>query len=230
AGQVNGVMNRRNGTKGTNGTKEAVPKRTALVHLFSNGGMISFHRLNAFLNAHYSHTNNTHSASTSTSSSSSKTVTSTITTHLRVSGIILDSTPSYTANVNQAARALTTTIKNPVLSFLAGVFIRVFYLSQMFIDKWILGREGAGPILPARRELQDPKVWGCPRLYLYSKADDLIDWEGVQRHARETREAGVEVREKCWETSAHVQHLRAHPEEYKALVDAFLEDIQKKQV
>jgi len=53
-----------------------------------------------------------------------------------------------------------------------------------------------------------------PRLYLYSKIDELIPYKDVEAHGREARERGVEVRMERFEKSTHVGHARVEGERY----------------
>lgn len=54
-----------------------------------------------------------------------------------------------------------------------------------------------------REEIWDAKV---SRLYMYSKADEVVSWEDVRDHAKEAREVkGFEsVREEVFEKAPHV--------------------------
>lgn len=60
------------------------------------------------------------------------------------------------------------------------------------------------------------------KLYMYSKADDLIAWEDVEIHAAQSRERGYETDVEVFEGSGHVGHMRAHPEKYwKSIQEAW---------
>ncbi|KAF4994604.1 hypothetical protein FDECE_13061 [Fusarium decemcellulare] len=59
--------------------------------------------------------------------------------------------------------------------------------------------------------LVDPRV---PRLYLYSKVDELVDWEAVASHGFEARKKGYHVEEVVFNNSAHCAHLLEDTEKY----------------
>lgn len=48
----------------------------------------------------------------------------------------------------------------------------------------------------------------CPQLFLYSRADKLINYNDVEYFVAERQKLGVPVVTKCWDDSAHVQHYR----------------------
>ncbi|KAI6234024.1 Transmembrane protein 53 [Aphelenchoides fujianensis] len=55
------------------------------------------------------------------------------------------------------------------------------------------------------------------QLFLYSKADPLIDYRNVEEFAEIQRKAGVRVETKRWEESGHIQHYAHDPREYERL-------------
>lgn len=67
-------------------------------------------------------------------------------------------------------------------------------------------------------ELNEPGLLsnGVPRLYLYSKADKLVDWREVEAHARSAEERGASGKTELvrFETSEHVAHIREDAEKY----------------
>lgn len=82
----------------------------------------------------------------------------------------------------------------------------------------------------ARREkayhdkvITDPMC--VPSLYVYSKADQLVDYRMVERVFR-SRSQHKPV-SKCFEASPHVAHCKAHPEEYTAMVQQLIEGASK---
>ncbi|KAI5863658.1 DUF829-domain-containing protein [Durotheca rogersii] len=54
----------------------------------------------------------------------------------------------------------------------------------------------------------------APRLYMYSKADDLIGWEDVEAHAAVAQSRGYTTVLERFDNSPHVGHMRMHPERY----------------
>jgi hypothetical protein len=69
-------------------------------------------------------------------------------------------------------------------------------------------------------------VWNnymrVPALILVSQNDRIGTAEANQKLTRVWRDLGIDVTWKCWDKSAHVQHLPKHPKEYEELIDRFL--------
>ena len=57
-----------------------------------------------------------------------------------------------------------------------------------------------------------------PRLYVFSKEDQLVPWKVVQQHADTAKASGLNVRCEVYEESAHVAHMRLDPKRYWASV------------
>jgi pimeloyl-ACP methyl ester carboxylesterase len=65
----------------------------------------------------------------------------------------------------------------------------------------------------------------CPVLLLHSEDDALSPAAFIRAFETELRRNGrTNVRRVCWQQSAHVAHLRRHPEEYTAAVRQWLDD------
>lgn len=54
----------------------------------------------------------------------------------------------------------------------------------------------------------------CPQLFLYSKADKLVDYHIIEKFAALRRNLGLEIVQHCWSDSPHVQHYRLYPTAY----------------
>ena len=67
-----------------------------------------------------------------------------------------------------------------------------------------------------------------PLLFLYSKKDWMIPWTWVRDVVKAKQQQNPKrlIREKLFEDSPHVAHLRVYPEEYKRLVKDFVQDCQ----
>lgn len=71
-----------------------------------------------------------------------------------------------------------------------------------------------------------------PRLVLYSKTDKFAPYKDIDKFVDALRDRGIDVTQRCWEESAHVNHYREHTEEYLSLLNAFLDkclDIYRKE-
>ncbi|KAJ6144176.1 hypothetical protein N7470_008071 [Penicillium chermesinum] len=53
-----------------------------------------------------------------------------------------------------------------------------------------------------------------PRLYLYSKEDEIIWWEDLEEIVAQVKMEGFQVDMEMFEGSSHVGHMRLHPEQY----------------
>ncbi|KAG8212943.1 hypothetical protein J3R82DRAFT_11304 [Butyriboletus roseoflavus] len=45
-------------------------------------------------------------------------------------------------------------------------------------------------------------------LYVFSKKDELVPWQEVQKHADAAKKSGLNARCEVYEESAHVAHMR----------------------
>jgi hypothetical protein len=66
------------------------------------------------------------------------------------------------------------------------------------------------------RSIIDPEFVDitASRLYIASKADDIILWKHVVENGEHAREKGYDARIKLFQDSPHVGHMRMYPEEY----------------
>lgn len=62
-----------------------------------------------------------------------------------------------------------------------------------------------------------------PQLYLYSSADGLIPSDHVETFMAQQAQRGVDVSSHRWDDSAHCEHLRVHPQQYRQLVSSFVQ-------
>jgi len=53
-----------------------------------------------------------------------------------------------------------------------------------------------------------------PRLYVYSRADEMVPFDEVKLHVARVREVGLNVKEEVFEDSPHVAHARTEPVRY----------------
>lgn len=60
-----------------------------------------------------------------------------------------------------------------------------------------------------RADLLDPQLFSThtPRLYCFSKADAMVDWRAVAKHAVEAEQAGYRVRSELFSGSPHCGHI-----------------------
>ncbi|KAG5949996.1 hypothetical protein E4U53_005580 [Claviceps sorghi] len=96
------------------------------------------------------------------------------------------------------------------------------------------GRQSEGAWRVWAVNQSDLETKDARRLCLYSREDDLILWEDIDRHVAETRRLGWEIEAEVFEGSGHVGHMRMHPGQYWGAVGrswermvGFLEALQK---
>ena len=67
-----------------------------------------------------------------------------------------------------------------------------------------------------RAGLNDKRLFPAeaPRLYIYSKADEMVWWEDVEEHAKAAEDLGWKVERASFEGSAHVGHMLEDGERY----------------
>ncbi|CAG2174105.1 unnamed protein product, partial [Oppiella nova] len=120
----------------------------------------------------------------------------------RIKGIVFDSVVPIEELPNGVSRSLTA---NP---FLYKVFNRI-------ATKYYRASSEA--------------VWNIhmrvPALVLVSQNDRIGTASANKKLTDVWRDLGIDVTFKCWEKSAHVQHLPKHPIEYEELIDNFLNKV-----
>jgi len=132
-----------------------------------------------------------------------------------IDALILDSGPAigdYARGV-AAIMALAPTspvVRYPVL-FLLNVLLRLLWVRDTVLRRKTVVRR-------TYFELNEPGLLpnGIPRLYLYSKADKMVDWREVEAHARNAEESGASGKAELvrFERSEHVAHIREDAGKY----------------
>ncbi|KAJ7183291.1 hypothetical protein C8R46DRAFT_1066488 [Mycena filopes] len=141
------------------------------------------------------------------------------------SAFIIDSAPGGDT-MAKGVLAVVSPIKNKWVRLLAkGAFFVVFSLWRLLGE--LLRRPN--PIRHMMGALRNPQVvpWidaRTPRLYLYSKMDNMVPWVDVAEHAAQSAAEGLDVRSVCFEKSPHVSHARLYPERYWAAVKSVWDD------
>lgn len=167
-----------------------------ILHIFSNGGAQSFCQLAAAYRA-------------ATGGA------------LPVRTVVCDSVPGR-ATWRRSFTAMTLSLpKNPFLRPIGSGIVCIFVACAFVCDE-AFGLENV--VDKARRQLLNQHFLDShvPRLYLYSKADELVGWQDVADHAEAARKSGVkDVHEVVFEKSSHVNHVKEDEERYwKGVVDS----------
>lgn len=126
-------------------------------------------------------------------------------------GLVLDSvtfledSPRGTAVAATSSRPLQLLIQSAMISYY--LLLLPFTLAQY---------------LPVSKVLKTSQL---PALFLYSLDDQMTSTKRIRKLISLWKSRGVDVREKVWATSDHVQHFRIHNQEYVAEVERFLKDL-----
>ena len=142
------------------------------------------------------------------------------------SAIIFDSCPGEATYLRSYQAMSHSLPKSPLAQYLGPLLIHVtlclFYLA-IFVCQF------ESVLTRSRRCLNDPEMFGLdvPRLYVFSKADELVPYGDVQVHAEDARKKGyAEVRQVLFEDSAHCAHAMAHKDEYWGAVEGVVEGLK----
>lgn len=164
------------------------PHAKIVLHLFSNGGAHTICQLAKLYRKYYSQA-------------------------LPLMGTILDSAPGRATYKRSIAAMSVGLPKFFPLRFL-GILILHVACIVIWLQRHILGSENV--ITRVRRELNDPLLFltEARRVYIYSKTDEMVDWETVEEHADEAEEDGVHVERERFGNSKHVGHMMEDSDRY----------------
>lgn len=116
--------------------------------------------------------------------------------------------------------AFSIAIRNPVVRCIALVLIYIVHAFRLSLHV-VFGVETVGTRY--LKALLNPRLlpWmnsQTPRLYVFSKKDELVPWQGVQQHVEAAKKSGLSVWCEVYEKSAHVAHMRLDPKRYWASI------------
>jgi hypothetical protein len=192
-----------------------------LVHTFSNGGCHSLSTLVTLLNKGKP-TSSSKSAITPTPESSSLRT-------LRTSAVIMDSCPGKFDNIHSSIQAFSTITTNPYLKnlIIKPLLYTIFGILTVFFR--ILRKKPPIEISVGRIASTVTTVPG-PRLFLHSKADELVLWKDTQDWIEMARkeEGAYLVKTRLWEDAEHVGIARKYYGEYWTEVETFLDEVDSK--
>jgi pimeloyl-ACP methyl ester carboxylesterase len=145
------------------------------------------------------------------------------------SGLILDSCPGEGAYLKTVRGFIIASGANKMTPL-----PRLFFQAAAYLGVWIgrsvipcmMGTSNA--IVLAARGLNDGLLLetNVPRLYLYSRLDELVPLEEVASHVKDAKERGyLDVQECLFEDTRHCAHLKGDPEKYWSSVLFFLKKI-----
>ena len=138
------------------------------------------------------------------------------------SAIIFDSCPG-TATYQRTIQALTLSMPKSSLTRYLGPPILHIVLCLLYLALFLTRADDS--ITRIRKQLSDHKLFNpeVPRLYIYSKADQLVPYQDVKSHADDAKVQGYRATsEVLFETSAHCAHAMAYKEQYWEAVGGLL--------
>lgn len=145
--------------------------------------------------------------------------------------LVVDSTPgstSFLQNAGPWSRAMALGASGWLpLPFIVTQALACLFLAALHGFGWLIGASSAAAYSVAAVNNEELCEKAARRLYLYSKEDDIIYWEDIEKHAAQARQRGYEVDMDMFEGTPHVGHLRQHPEQYWGAVKKTWEEAVK---
>ncbi|KAG9238921.1 hypothetical protein BJ875DRAFT_449867 [Amylocarpus encephaloides] len=171
---------------------DPAPGRRVLVHVLSNGGVLSF--VDACVEY--------------------KKITGRV---LGAESMVLDSAPG-TFEFASAYYAMSMGFPKGALYYPVAALTSVL-LGGYIVAKNVFGVDTL--VEESRARLNDWELVdrGAKRLYIYSEEDRVVSFDAVEEHANEAKNEGVDVEMVKFERSAHVQHMLNGGERYWGLVE-----------
>ncbi|KAK0638464.1 hypothetical protein B0T16DRAFT_421229 [Cercophora newfieldiana] len=146
--------------------------------------------------------------------------------------LVLDSTPGSTdfwPNIDRWSRAMALGAGGVPLPYVVLKSMAFFFLSALQVVGWLIGRVSAAEYSVNAVNQRELSTTAAKRLYLYSKADDIIHWQDIEAHAAVARQRGYEVEMELFEGTPHVGHMRQWPEQYWASIKNAWDSCVKKE-
>lgn len=177
------------------------PNHEILLHIFSNSGA---HTACQLARAYRSHAG----------------------TGLPLGGMVLDSAPAR-GSYRTMGRGFVGGFPSTIILKQLLSLVMFALLGSLVLKKAITGEDNF--IEKFRQDLNSEDILRSKRgrVYIYSREDQIVDWEDVESHAKDAeRKIGAkeEVRLERWEGSNHVAHRGKDPERYWAVVKKLWED------
>ncbi|KAG5649539.1 hypothetical protein H0H81_003194, partial [Sphagnurus paluster] len=141
------------------------------------------------------------------------------------STLILDSCPGI-GNAQHARRAMGSLVRNTLLKRLMDIIITWLFFYSAIMRRLFRQKN---PLEVLKTALNSPRLlpWihkGTPRLYLYSKQDEIVPSHEVEGHFNDAKAAGLLVRAEVFDDTPHVSHARINPERYWGAVEDIWRD------
>ncbi|KAF2684443.1 hypothetical protein K458DRAFT_274493, partial [Lentithecium fluviatile CBS 122367] len=136
-------------------------------------------------------------------------------TRLPCTALCLDSTPGHPQYLRLCSALRKSLPPNPVLRG-TGLVLGGAFLGSLWMLYCCFVGYSNNVISQTRERIADPRFWSLktPRCFLYSEADDMIDWMDIREHMRDAMVQGIPVRDVRFEGSGHCKHAAEDPERY----------------
>lgn len=138
---------------------------------------------------------------------------------LDVIGICIDSAPTGSGQkkLTDGVTAFTASIRSPFWRSVARPFVAACLIFLTFITT-LLG------VTPWHVKTKDALMYDkeAPKLFIFSKVDKLVNWQGIESVIEELKTRGHVVEKILFDDSEHVKHLIKHPSEYAEAVKRLL--------
>ncbi|KAJ9136835.1 hypothetical protein NKR23_g9504 [Pleurostoma richardsiae] len=137
--------------------------------------------------------------------------------------LVCDSTPGSCDFGSQAHR-IGTALARITGTWLPLPFrvLLAFWLSAVWVVEGIKRLTGGGnDLMVMLQHFMDPNfaTLAAPRLFLYSKGDDLVWWEDVEENIALARRKGYRCVAEVFEDTPHVGHMKGYPERYWGAIE-----------
>lgn len=135
--------------------------------------------------------------------------------------LILDSSPS-TGTFRTLGLAFSIAVRNRIARYIALTVIYFVHALRLSLHM-VFGVETMGMEYP--KMLLRPRLlpWmnvQTPRLYIFSRKDELVPWKEVKQHVEVAKASGLSVHCEVYEDSAHVAHMRLDSKRYWASIQS----------
>ena len=124
--------------------------------------------------------------------------------------VVLDSLPGP-SDLGGMLRAFTAGVNNVFVKYTAyGVLTTIWLVCRLYSHILRLGED---IFVKMEKRLRSTSFFAknTPRLYIYSKTDELMPYTHVEEHIARTKRDGFKVETDRFDKSPHVAHARTDP-------------------
>ncbi|KAI0966043.1 hypothetical protein F4678DRAFT_310313 [Xylaria arbuscula] len=173
----------------------AAPERPEiLAHVFSNGGATSIQNVYVLYNRMFGQPFPLHCT-------------------------VFDSCPGLHA-FSTSYNALIAGFPQGLVRFIVAPFILFIILTTWIWHNYFSFLAGEDFLSKNSRVLNDPSlVKQTNRSYIYGKADTMVDWRHIEKHANKAISKGFDVQKEVYENSPHVAHMRTDSQRYWRIIE-----------